>query len=166
MDNATNNDTALRSLSELLSTEREFLYDAQEHRIRCFPHIINLCVQRTLSNYTQANFSNTPSSWSNNSGERVRRDEYIDAMQGDPVNLARTFVNAVRVSGQRREAFRQTIKNGNNAEVFTDPNGNPIQLPNRELLLDVRTRWDSTYKMINCIRGLRQVCDLFSNGFC
>lgn len=160
MDNAFNNDSALRTLSELLMLEREFSYDAQENRIRCFPHIINLCVQHTLSKYTEANFSEVPPTWDNERGDVIDGALYIEAVQGDPVGLGRNIVSAIRASGQRRAGFLQTIENGNKAEVFTDKDGNPTKLPTYQLLLDVKTRWDSTYAMINRLRGLRQVCNM------
>ena len=168
MGNATNNDAALRTLSELLSTKREFSYDAQENRIWCFPHIINLCVQNTLRKYTQADFSNVLSTWSSgNHGEAIHRDKYITAVQGDPLNLGREIVTAVHASSQRRAAFHQRIENSNKTEVFMNGDGHPMQLPTQELLLDVKTHWDSTHVMINCLLGLYQVsitCDWFTNS--
>lgn len=163
MDNATNNDSTLRTFSELLRVEREYSYDAEEHRIRCFPHIINICVQHTLSKYTQADLGDLPSTWTNADGKVIRKAEYIETVETDPVGLGRNIVTAIRASGQRRAAFSQTIENGNKGEVFTDRHGNTTRLANNELLLDCRTRWDSTYIMINRLRALRQVSSTFES---
>lgn len=136
MDNATNNDSTLHTLSELLNVEQEFLYDAQEHCIQCFPHIINLCVQRTLSKYTKADFSNVPRSmWVNGSRNVVDKAKYVDMVESDPVYLEREFVSAIRASGQRQTGFRQTIKTGNETEAFTDSASVPTSLPVLQLVL-------------------------------
>jgi hypothetical protein len=44
LDNASNNDTAMEVLQKLLYEDREFAFDSGECRIRCIPHIINICV--------------------------------------------------------------------------------------------------------------------------
>ncbi|KAF8141791.1 hypothetical protein EV363DRAFT_1151456 [Boletus edulis] len=35
-----------------------------------------------------------------------------------------------------------------------------MELLTCQLLLDVRTCWDSTYAMINCLHGLHQICNM------
>lgn len=159
MDNASNNDTAMSELSRILQEEREFTFDPIDRRVRCLPHIYNICVQHTLDKFLDADFSECPRTWTNSIGNVVDRDSYVDSIRTDPIGRGRAIVRAVRSSGQRRTNFRQTIISGNEQERFVNDVGNIVKLPVTQLLRDVRTRWDSTYYMINRVRALRQVCD-------
>lgn len=47
MDNATNNDTAMVELERLLSIQN-IAFNAKDRRIRCYPHIINICVSHIV----------------------------------------------------------------------------------------------------------------------
>ena len=43
---------------------------------------------------------------------------YVQALRGDPIKAARELVTACRGSGQRREQFALTIREGNAAGTF------------------------------------------------
>ena len=45
MDNATNNDTALRYLDRRLHEEGMVGFDVEQHRLRCWGHIMNVVVK-------------------------------------------------------------------------------------------------------------------------
>lgn len=47
-DNATSNDTCLRSLAKRLETELDITFDPEKRRVRCIAHIINLSLQAFL----------------------------------------------------------------------------------------------------------------------
>ncbi len=47
MDNASNNDAAMTEL-EVILAEKNVKFDAREQRIRCYPHIINICVSHIV----------------------------------------------------------------------------------------------------------------------
>src|SRR6266581_5073932 len=47
MDNGSNNDAAMTEL-EVILAEKNVKFDAQEQRIRCYPHIINICVSHIV----------------------------------------------------------------------------------------------------------------------
>jgi hypothetical protein len=50
LDNATNNATAMQKLEAILmGHETNFPFDHLNNRIRCFPHIINICVSHIVS---------------------------------------------------------------------------------------------------------------------
>lgn len=153
LDNASNNDTAMAALAQLLEDERELPFDPDERRVRCFPHIINICVQHTLDSFTDADFTNVPTRWGN---PPINKAEYVAAVRRDPVGLARDTVRAIRGSNQRRTNFEQTIISGNDNQSFIQ-DGVIVPLPVSQLVRDVRTRWDSSYLMIRRIRTLRQV---------
>jgi hypothetical protein len=67
------------------------------------------------------------------------------------ISRLRKIVMAIRASGQRRDAFTAWIENGNRNRLFVLQNESFVIEP-MQLLRDVRTRWDSTYRMIRrCI---------------
>jgi hypothetical protein len=51
-------------------------------------------------------------------------------------------------------AFKKLIQDGNNNQWYQ---GNKIVVPEKTVLRDVKTRWDSTYKMIERLLVLRPV---------
>lgn len=157
LDNASNNDTAMEKLAQTLQDEREFTFDPKERRIRCFAHIINICVQHTINKYTNADFTDVAAEWLNSLKKPINKSDYVTAVQRDPLHLGRDCVRALRSSGQRRANFRQTIISGNDNQSFTS-DGESITLPVVQVLRDCPTRWDSTYIMVNRLRTLRQVC--------
>ena len=76
---------------------------------------------------------------------------FDDARAQDPIARLRKIVMKIRSSGQRRDAFTSWINAGNNSGLFV-LNNKPVQIQPKQLLRDVRTRWDSTYQMIKrCI---------------
>jgi hypothetical protein len=56
LDNAGNNGTCMEELSSLLS-EWDVTFHPVAHQIPCFPHIINICVQHILHDYSTADFT-------------------------------------------------------------------------------------------------------------
>jgi hypothetical protein len=76
---------------------------------------------------------------------------WFSNMTCDPINRARRVVRILRSSDQRRQAFKEVIKNGNACKWFN------VVVPDLEPLRDVKTRWDSTYAMIERLLKLRPV---------
>jgi hypothetical protein len=70
--------------------------------------------------------------------------------------LGRQIFKAIRASGLRRDEFAHVIRSCNSSGLFRSQ-GQVIQVPEYQLLRDVKTRWDSQYFMINRMRVLRQV---------
>ena len=109
----------------------------------CFPHVTNIATKTGLKYLTQVpaddaevdtvlieeEFPSLPP-WNADAA-------YRDALEGDVIAAARKLVNVCRASGQRREALREIIKEGNANNLFT--------LEELELLRDVDTRWSSTF---------------------
>ena len=127
-----------------------------EHRIPCFPHIINICVKHIIDDYHKADFSLVNERWV--IGDRtIIKAEYLEAVTGKAISRARDLVRMVRMSNQRRNSFRDTIVTGNEKEWFQDDAGKTLRLPVVELLLDEATHWDSVYVMLNHLRALHQV---------
>lgn len=159
LDNAANNGTFMTELAALLYS-RDINFDAQDRRIMCFPHIINICSQHVISKFTNIELANateaTPVILAPNN---ATRQSFNNAVSCDPIALGRNTVRVLRSSGQRRDTFDDIIKDGNDKGWF-GKTGNPpvnIQLRPLQLLRDVKTRWDSVYFMIKRLREMRPV---------
>jgi hypothetical protein len=50
MDNAPDNDTALREISRYLFATKGIIWDADKHRLRCFGHVVSLIANAFTSN--------------------------------------------------------------------------------------------------------------------
>ncbi|KAJ7189942.1 hypothetical protein GGX14DRAFT_382718 [Mycena pura] len=84
---------------------------------------------------------------------------YWQALFHDPVGSARSLVTACRASGQRRDAFEDTIKEGNKEGGF----GDPLEvLRVVGLLKDVETRWSATFLTIDRLLEQYLVCFLLN----
>jgi hypothetical protein len=139
--------------------EREITsFIAKENRIMCFPHVINITVQRVLSvmslgKVPEGDDDIDVSSDNRDSDDGGRRigQTFEAACAADPISRLRNIVMTIRSSGQRRDAFMTWIKTGNENGWFLNK-GKAVHVVPRQLLRDVRTRWDSTYQMIKrCI---------------
>lgn len=103
LDNASNNDTFLYHLEELLS-ERNISFDAVHRRIRsvyiaislyisnsvyrCFPHIVNLACKAVLSAMTNTDFTADPEETEEHENEET---------PSDPIATLRTLIRVVRL---------------------------------------------------------------------
>jgi len=141
-----------------LFEEREILsFDAQDNRIMCFPHIINIAVQHVLKKMSSVEAPENDDDSedlideSNADEGRGFGQSFEAACAQDPIACLRRIVMKIRSSGQRRDAFMTWIETGNKSGLFV-LNNKPVQIQAKQLLRDVRTRWDSTYRMITrCI---------------
>jgi hypothetical protein len=151
MDNASNNQSFMKCL-EAEMIIRDVNFDATDRRIMCFAHIINLCSGRVLQVDGAPDDEHDPTLTDNNSATLT---------SSSPIALARAVVRAIRGSGSRRAAFDEIIEKGNDKGWFKSVTGR-LGLPKLQLLRDVRTRWDSVYKMLSRLREMGPVCDLFN----
>lgn len=161
MDNLNTNDAMMRKIAELLE-DREIPFDAQDSRIMCFPHIINIAVQHVLANMTSAARTSDNEDLGHSAHEdlsaeqRSRIQTFESACTADPIGRCRKLVIKLRSSGQRRDDFNNWVKTGNEKNWFK-LRGQVVKVPHRELLRDVETRWDSTYQMIKRCVEMRPV---------
>jgi hypothetical protein len=159
-------------------------FDHLKHRVRCYAHIINICSSHIISSMTSvSNDENCDDSedesdgddsdTSNyvideleldsryNSGGDSELKEWFTGIKRDPLKRARKLIGVLRASDQRREGFRKFIQDGNERGWFFSKNEDgercPVQLPELQLLRDVKTRWDSVYMMVQRLRILRPV---------
>ena len=96
-------------------------------------------------------------------------DMYGDALRGDPIGRVRKLVSDCRVSGERRRALRDVIRDGNEMKswpqtvmdfdslMLPDDLKTGGELPEVQLLRDCETRWSSTFLMITRVLTLYPV---------
>jgi hypothetical protein len=88
-------------------------------------------------------------------------------LKRDPIKRARRIVRIVRSSDQRKQAFKKVINTGNHSGWFRSHDNEVIELPDLELLRDVKTRWDLVYCMIERLLVLRPVSvHMYGHTFC
>ena len=124
----------------------------------CFPHTVNIVVQHVLSKMSLVKAPENNDDNFEDMTDVANPDEgrgfgqtFEAACAQDPISRLRKIVTAVRGSGQRREALKTWIENGNRNRLFVMQN-TPVDIEPMQLLRDFRTRWDSTYQMIKrCI---------------
>jgi hypothetical protein len=137
-DNASNNITFVAEL-ESVCQERGIPFTEADNHVRCMAHVIHLAVQEFLKKL-QVEAPDT-------------RDDRASAGDSDTscahcISRLRKLVVKIRLSSQRRERFAHTCKLLHTAE--------------KELVVDVRTRWDSTFLMIERALELRKPLDTFA----
>jgi hypothetical protein len=90
LDNAANNHTAMQELSTLLG-QCGIDFDLVEHRIPCFPHVINICVKHIIDEYPIADYSTVSDTWTIKD-QVIEKVDYVQAVQTKPLKQARTIV--------------------------------------------------------------------------
>ncbi|KAJ5264866.1 hypothetical protein N7505_007659 [Penicillium chrysogenum] len=140
-DNASNNNTMIQGVQEMVQSQA--LHNTSVFRVPCIVHVIQLSLKDLLGKI-KANPTNAEaeSEWS---------DERTKSLQSAPDHASGNVVATLKkirelavfitASPQRREAFR--------ALQTTEPKLLPIQ--------DVRTRWNSTFLMLERAKKLQRV---------
>ncbi|EXX59676.1 hypothetical protein RirG_186940 [Rhizophagus irregularis DAOM 197198w] len=136
-DNAANNNTFLRKL-EYVCRQKEVKFDHKKNNIRCLAHIINLTVQEILKNIKAGDAQEEDELL-----ELVSQEEQEDNVNVEIIPKLRRLIVKIRSSPQQKEKFARRC------EFFS------IQSLN--VILDVKTRWNSTYLMLDRILKLREV---------
>jgi hypothetical protein len=83
---------------------------------------------------------------------------WVEGMKHDPLRHARRVICLLCSSDKHRTEFKAFIKSGNTCNMFSrkDSDGQiaPTTVQQLGLLRDVKTRWDSVYLMLLCLREL------------
>ena len=163
LDNAENNTKMMEHLEKLLVTrELPLEFDAKDRRIMCFPHIINICVQHVVEEFSAPDLEKVAQAWVDCFDDNVvDKEKYLEAVERNPVALGRDIVRAIRASGLQRDEFDKIVVTGNLQQWFRSPAGEVVQLPEAQLLRDVKTRWDSIFYMLNRLLALRLAIECF-----
>ena len=137
-DSASNND-ALAAHLETACQHQGAPFDQDSMHVRCIAHIINLAVQDFLKKLN-ARALDCEDAYK-------AQDEARNKAQEDAsfIPRLRNLVVGVRASPQRREEFVRQCK--------------ATKILPKELVVDVRTRWNSTHEMIERALELRKPLD-------
>ena len=140
-DNASNNMTFLKELGHTCN-QNSIGFDYKKNHIRCLAHIINLTTQEILK-YLKA-------------GDAIDENEILMGISQQNNNIEtipklRKLIVKIRSSPQRREEFRRRC------DLHSSVNPS-IKVLN--LVLDVKTRWNSIFLMLECALKLRDVSNL------
>ena len=163
LDNAENDKTMMEHLQKLLETRELLLgFAAEDRKIMCFLHIINICVQHVAEEFSTPDLEKIGKAWVDCfDDDAVDKEKFLEAVEKNPVALGHNIVRIIRASGLRRDEFDKIIVTGNLQQWFKSPSGTVIQIPEVQLLRDVRTRWDSIFYMLNQLLALRLAIECF-----
>ncbi|KAK5995167.1 Putative AC9 transposase-like protein [Cladobotryum mycophilum] len=140
-DNASNNDTCTRSLFHQLDPRMTSI-DAEERRMRCYGHILNLVGRAFLYHEDSEAFEQESQLYY--MADRLDDDLRHWRKKG-PVGKLHNIVTFIRASPQRSEQFKKAAEEVNDDGVFTLSDVSSREL---ELVTNNETRWNSTYLMI------------------
>ena len=147
LNNARSNKTMMQFLKTMLE-DHDIAFDAADHRIMCFAHVIDLS-----SGQVTHNADNTIGGDKNDFSQSDSETTF-----SGPIARGHNIVRLIWGSGMRWDVFDKVIKNGNDRGWFKG--GWPlavIKIKLLQLLWDVHTRWDSIYLMLNRLRKMHPV---------
>jgi hypothetical protein len=98
--------------------------------------------------------------------ENPNAQTMADALQQDPVAIARNIINNVRASQLCREEFKEVNEYGNRRSQWEDKDGCKHSIPVLALLRDSPLRWGSTYIMLEWFLFLQSVSDQLALRAC
>jgi len=103
----------------LLFEKREISYDGNEHRIFCFPHLVNIVVQHILSKFSKSAPPEDADDAVDMDDDLPNRNPFSrgpktfeEACARDPLNKARKIIVSIRASGRRRDEYHEWVKAG------------------------------------------------------
>ena len=136
-NNTANNNTFLKEL-EYVCHQKEIKFDHKKNNIRYLAHVINLTVQEILKNIKAGDAQEEDELL-----ELVSQEEQEDNVNVEIIPKLRLLIVKIRSSPQQKEKFARRCK------FFS------IQSLN--VILDVKTRCNSTYLMLDRALKLREV---------
>ena len=153
----------MEHLEKLLKTrELPLEFGAKDRKVMCFPHVINICVQHIIEELTAPDLEKIANALVDCfNDDAVDKEKYLEAVEKNPVALGCDVVRIIRASGLRRDEFDKIIVTGNLQQWFKSPAGTVVQIPEVQLLQDIKTRWDSIFYMLNRLLALRLAIECF-----
>ena len=113
---------------------------------RCFPHCINIATQTVLDEL-KTNPVDPVIGMAKDASELPHLTRYANALEADPVGKTRDLVTTCRSSGPRRRELQAVIAEGNKSGRWSREEGREIR--EVQLLRDCKTRWSSTFLLID-----------------
>ncbi|KAF7342966.1 putative AC transposase [Mycena venus] len=156
-DSAANNSTAAVEFAAQLLQRDGVVWDPEERHLPCMAHIINLATQTLISTYSKSPHFDPKDP------ESHVPDTDMSIPLRDEIGLVRTIAVKdglqERSSSKRKQIFKdlqmQTRTQGDNAEVRVTVG--------KQLILDMKVRWSSTYHMLLRAYELREHVNTFVN---
>ena len=163
LNNAENNVKMMEHLEKLLMAhELPLEFNVKDRQIMCFPHIINICVQHVVDEFSVPNLNKIAQAWVDCFDDStVDKKKYLEAVKRNPVPLGCDIVHTIHASTLQHDKFDKIIVTGNLHQWFKSPAGEVIQIPGAQLPRDVKTRWDSIYFMLDCLLALCLAIECF-----
>ncbi|EXX66450.1 hypothetical protein RirG_123660 [Rhizophagus irregularis DAOM 197198w] len=127
-DNASNMNTFFDYFKKMCN-ENNVTFDIEHQRVRCFAHIINLAAQDALKSLK-------------GTGPDSEEEVLNNKVPVGVIAKLRILVTKIRASPQRRERFSMQCT--------------VLKIKDLELIPDIRTRWNSTYMIMNRALYLRE----------
>jgi hypothetical protein len=140
MDNAANNDTALRALSQ------HFVIEEHEQRLRCFGHVVNLVVKALLFGEGLTRFTKELKDASDFHDFRIRRNK-------GAIGKLHNLVVYITRSNQRVQAFNRAQSDA----------ADDLLVFYLRLRKDTGIRWNSIYAMVERALVLEDALRLFGS---
>jgi len=137
---------------EALMRTRDVPFDHNNNCIMCFPHIINICTTHTVESLTDPALADEQTDFDAIPFLGGMEQDYRQAVEHNPIALCCCIVQAIRASGKCCDDFQEIICTGNEEGWF--------DLPELQLLHDVKTHWDSMFLMICHFHTLQPISNL------
>ncbi|GBC19616.2 zinc finger BED domain-containing protein RICESLEEPER 2-like [Rhizophagus irregularis DAOM 181602=DAOM 197198] len=136
-NNATNNDTFMKYL-ENTCQKKNISFDAINNHCHCIAHIMNLAVQEILKQIK--------------AGEAEPEDAILEMPinTGEVIPKLRKLIVKIRASPQRQEKFACHAEAAGLKEL--------------QLILDVKTRWNSTHNLLERALKMREALDAIARS--
>jgi hypothetical protein len=150
-DNATSNDTCLEHFWRMTDPDLS-PRDIKHRRVRCYGHILNLAAKAFL--FGQDADAIELESYDAGSTGRASEELELWRRKG-PVGKLHNIISYIRRTPQRSESFKRASQQQEASDDFPLHEQSTAELA---LILDNRTRWNSTYLMVQ--RALRKMKDL------
>ena len=104
-----------------------------------------------------------PNCYSDKGNTQIKAGKaWLNNLKRDPLKCAQRLIHVLHSSDQQQQGFHAFIQDGNEHGWFTakDDEGkrSPVQVPDLQLMQDVKTRWDSVYMLLEHLRQLQPVC--------
>ncbi|KAG9308549.1 hypothetical protein JVU11DRAFT_11761 [Chiua virens] len=152
MDNTLNNDSCMQHLECLLES-RDIHFDVHDHQIRCFPHIINICIRHILDRFMHSAVEKIAEAWVDLFPDSTGCTHYATTVQNKPIKKGCSIATAICSSGLHHDKFAETIKHGNARNWFQAPGSGVQVIPNHELKLAADTRSLTSFKITSQVKG-------------
>ena len=128
MDNVSNNKTCMKELKILLHTH-DVEFDALDHLVMCFPHIIHICMTHVLRSSTDADLTAVANAWIGAFPDKEVREAYAEAVRSDPMKKCCDLIQNIHASGFCCDKFIDTIRTSNVKNWFKSDDGELVQVP-------------------------------------